>query len=186
MDTNYIYLVFSKTPTWLSRLIGLVTGSNFTHVSISFDNKFDNLYSFCRKYPNNPFYGGFAIESLHKGVYAKSPLSYCLIYKIPVSGTSLKIIKDEVNKFVINADMYKYNFLGLFMVLLNKPFERKNYYFCSQFVTMLLNKSNVWNSPKHITLTKPIDLLKIENKEIIFEGYVYELQYNSIEKRIMV
>lgn len=185
MDKNYIYIVFSKTPTWLSRLIGLVTGGSYTHVSLSFDDKFDNLYSFCRKYPSNPFYGGFATESLYRGVYAKSPSSYCLIYKIPVNDTSLKTIKDEVNKFVINADIYKYNFLGLFMVLLNKPFERKNHYFCSQFVTMLLNKSNVWESPKPTTLTRPTDLLEISDKEIIFEGYINELQYNPLEERIM-
>lgn len=185
MDTQYIYIIFSKTPTWLSRLIRFVTKSSYTHVAISFDDKFDHLYSFCRKYPHNPFYGGFATESLYKGVYANSPSSYCLIYRIPVDNASLDIIKDEINTFIANADIYKYNFLGLFMVLLNKPFERKNHFFCSQFVTMILEKGSIWKSPKHITLTRPTDLLEIKDKEIVFQGYINKLHYNPIEERIM-
>ena len=61
---------------------------------------------------------------------------------------------------------FRYNFLGLIFLLLDKPFERKRHYFCSQFVTMLLEKSDIWHSSKAIGLTRPMDLMIIENKEL--------------------
>lgn len=64
METKYIYLIFSKTGTWLSNLISIITKSPYTHVALSFDDKFNSLYTFGRVNPNNPFSGGFTIESL--------------------------------------------------------------------------------------------------------------------------
>ncbi len=175
MKTEYIYLVFSKTGTWLSRSIGLVTRSPFTHVALSFDDKFDNLYSFGRVNPNNPFSGGFVIESLYDGVYKRSSEAYCAIYKIPITSKQLIKLKEELNKFIYSDIAYKYNFLGLFSVLFHKPYERKSHYFCSQFITKLLSRSNIWHSSKPPGLTRPMDLLLIENKDLIFTGYVAEI-----------
>lgn len=74
---------------------------------------------------------------------------------------------------------FRYNFLGLIFLLLDKPFERKRHYFCSQFVTMLLEKSDIWHSSKAIGLTRPMDLMIIENKELIFKGFVNNIFIND-------
>ena len=179
METKYIYLIFSKTGTWLSNLISIITKSPYTHVALSFDDKFNSLYTFGRVNPNNPFSGGFTIESLNAGVYKKCLSSSCSIYKIPVTFEQLNRLKKELDKFVYSDMTFRYNFLGLIFLLLDKPFERKRHYFCSQFVTMLLEKSDIWHSSKAIGLTRPMDLMIIENKELIFKGFVNHIFIND-------
>lgn len=170
-----IYLVFSRTGTWLSHLIKFITNSQYTHVALSLDSDFNNMYTFGRLNPNNPFSAGLTIESLYAGVYQKSPSCEGLICKIPVSNEQLQELIKEINKYYCSDVEYKYNFLGLFAVLLDKPWKRKHHYFCSQFVTELLTSSNIWNSPKQPELMRPIDLMHIKNKEIVFQGLTNEL-----------
>ena len=182
LKTKHIYLVFSKTGTWLSRLIGFVIKTPYTHVALTFDDKFDTLYTFGRVNPDNPFSGGFTIESLNAGVYKKSSSTYCGIYKMQITSKQLNKLKEELDKFIHSNINYKYNFLGLITLLFGKPLERKTHYFCSQFLTILLDKSDIWHSPKHSGLTRPTDLLLIEDKELVFKGPVQNV--NSAKKDI--
>ena len=175
METEYIYIVFSKTGTWLSSIIDILTKSQYTHVALSFDDEFETLYTFGRINPNNPFSGGFTIESLNAGVYKKNPSTRCAIYKMPITSKQLKRLKKELNKFIHSNTHYKFNILGLISLLFGKPFERKKHYFCSQFVTKLLGESDIWHSPKPYGLTRPTDLLLITNKQLVFEGFVQEI-----------
>ena len=68
---------------------------------------------------------------------------------------------------------------------MNKPLKRENHFFCSEFVTTLLNTSGIWTSPKLPELTRPTDLVEIENKNILYKGLVKEfslanLKYSNI------
>ncbi|MGG7178812.1 hypothetical protein ACQPU1_14550 [Clostridium paraputrificum] len=179
MKEACIYLVFSKTGTWLSRSIGVVTRSNYTHVSLSFDSNFDNMYSFGRLNPNNPFSGGLTTENLQEGVFKKSPTCQCLIYKVPITEKQLVLLKKELDYYITlnNEAKYKYNFLGLFAVLMDKPIKRKRHFFCSQFIALLLEKSSIWESPKSPELTRPTDLILISDKEVLYEGLVHNINY---------
>ena len=96
MEEAYLFIVLSNTGTWLSRSIGYVTKSSYTHVSLSFDNKFDNMYSFARKNPNNPFNAGLTVENINNVVYS-NPYCTCLIYKIPVTLKQLDLLKSELD-----------------------------------------------------------------------------------------
>lgn len=177
MGHDYIYIVLSKTGTWLSRSIGAVTRSNYTHVSLSLDNKFDTMYTFGRKKPTNPFYAGLTIEDINNEIY-QNPYCTCLIYKIPVSRKQLQLLKKELNSYLNSSSQYKYNFLGLFAVLFNIPVKRDKYYFCSQFVSTLLSRSTIWYSPKVPELTRPSDLIQISNGQILYKGFVNNFTYN--------
>ncbi len=174
MNHKYIYLVFSKTGTWLSSLLSIFSETKFVHSSISFDISFTEMYSFGRTNPNNPFSGGFARESLHSGVYKRFKGSECTIYRVKVTEKQYYSLKKDVEKFLEEKDKYRYNFLGLFGILLDKPIKRKYYYFCSQFVSEILIKNNVYKSKKPPELIKTSDLLLIDNKEIIYEGFINE------------
>jgi hypothetical protein len=174
MEYKYIYLVFSKTGTWLSRLIGIFADAKYAHSSISLDDSFTQMYSFGRIHPDNPFIGGFAIENLHEGVYKKSSQTECLIYGIRVSDVQYQDLKSEIDRFLIEKEKYNYNFLGLFFAYFDKSFIRNRYYFCSQFISEVLIKSNIYKSDKSPELISPVDLLSIENKEVIYEGYINE------------
>ncbi|WP_294352909.1 hypothetical protein [uncultured Clostridium sp.] len=173
-----IYLVLSKTGTWLSKSIGFVTQGDYTHASLSLDDSFTHMYSFGRINPNNPFYGGFTIENLYEGVYQRFTKCEVLIYKIPVSHEQYTLLMEQISKYAYSSERYKYNFLGLFTVLMDKPWKREYHYFCSQFISEILSKSNIWYSPKLPELTQPTDLINIENKEIFFKGPVKEFTSN--------
>lgn len=175
MEEPSIYLVFSRTGTWLSRLINITTKSQYTHVALSLDSNFNNMYTFGRLNPNNPFSAGLTIESLYDGVYEKSSSCESLICKIPVTNTQLQALIEEIHRHYNSDIKYRYNFLGLFAVLLDRPWKREHHYFCSQFVTELLINSGIWDSPKQPELTRPIDLININNKEIVFQGLTTEL-----------
>ena len=60
MKQQYIFLVFTKTGTWLSRTLNFFENSDYIHVSLGLDNPLNNLYSFGRTNPSNPF-SGFSI-----------------------------------------------------------------------------------------------------------------------------
>ena len=109
-------------------------------------------------------------ENLHDGVYRKFPDSQCLIYKIEVSEEQFRSIRAQIKEFLKEKEKYRYNFLGLFGVITNRPVKRKNRYFCSQFVAHILMNAGVFHSDKAPELVRPNDLFAVENKQLIYEG----------------
>lgn len=170
-DTS-IYLVFTKTGTWLSKLIYVFSHIKYTHASISFDRSFTKMYSFGRTNPDNPFSGGFVEENLFDGVYKKFSKCECLIYKVSVTEEQYDSLQARVKEFLKEKDAYRYSFLGLFGVLFNIPVKRKNCYFCSQFVSEILIENDIFDCEKTPELIRTDELLSISDKEFVYEGFV--------------
>lgn len=178
MEYTYIYLVFTKTNTWLSRLIGYVSKIEYPHASISLDNSFTRMYSFGRIDPDNPFSGGFTEENLFEGLYKKSGDCRCMIYRLKVNHTQYSAVQAEVSEFISSRDVYRYNLMGLLGVWFNIPIKRRNHYFCSQFVSEILIRSCLLHDEKIPELIRTNDLYTIKNKELIYEGLV--LEYDTL------
>lgn len=172
MEYKYIYLFFSKTGTWLSRTLTIFSETKYVHSSISFDDSFKVMYSFGRLHPNNPFFGGLVEENIYEGVYKKFEDSECLIYKVKVTEEQYYSLKREIKYFLKEKYKYRYNFIGLFGILINTPIKRKNHYFCSQFVSEVLIKSNIYHTDKVPELIKTNDLFSLRNKELVYEGFI--------------
>lgn len=172
MDEKEIYLVLTRTGTWLSKTIGYFTHDEYTHLSISFDDSLNSMFSFGRTNPTNPFSGGFVEENITEGVFKMFPNSKCLVYKMTVSKIQYALLKSGVDKFLQNKDAYKYNVLGLVGIQLNYPIERNYYYFCSQFVFKLLIEAGICNDSINASLSKPTDILNLNNLEFYYEGYI--------------
>lgn len=173
---HYIYLVFSKTGTWLARTLKYFSKTKYVHTSIGFEDTFTEIYSFGRIHVNNPFSGGFVKENLYDGVYKKSKSSECKIFKIPVTEEQYLGLKKDIEFFYTNRSKYRYNFLGLFGILFNRPLNRKYHYFCSQFVYTILKRHNLLDFDKHPELVQTIDLFEIENKSLIYEGLIVDMK----------
>jgi hypothetical protein len=169
---TYIYLVFTRTGTWLSKLIRVFSNIEYPHSSISFDGSFTKMYTFGRTNANNPFSGGFIAENIYEGVYKKYSGSECLIYRVKVSKDQFEQLENEIDNFKKDKEIYRYNFLGLFGVLLNQPLDRKKHYFCSQFVSKVLINSNIYDNDKSPGLIRTNELLEIDNKVKIYEGCI--------------
>lgn len=144
----------------------MYTRKTYNHVSISFDDQLKEIYSFGRKQPANPFIGGFVKEQLKTGLLNKAR---CRIYSCTVSETEYKEMLNKVRQMEARKELYKYNLLGLFAILLNIRLNRTNAFFCSQFVATILNEKHgmVHKSPSLIT---PYDLMSLQDLEFVYQG----------------
>jgi hypothetical protein len=165
-----IYIVISQTGTLFSRLLALYTKDPYNHASIAFDSSLQEMYSFGRRRRYNMLDSGFIIESISGGLFIFFPQARCCVLEIPVTDAEYSAIRDEVDRFCRNHKKYKYNLLGVFTYIFGKSLAREDYYFCSQFVSYLLNKTSFWiRAPQ---FTRPMDFMSIPNRRIIYEGKV--------------
>ena len=181
-----IYVVLTKSGTYLSKFIHIITRANYTHASMSFEDELQPLYSFSRFQAFPPLPAGLNNESLDNGVYKKYSHIPCAVYKIDVDEKTYQKAKGEVEEMLKNADYYRFNILGLALCGCRIPLTRKRYYFCSQFVSHILETANVIELPHRPSLMRPSDYTKIEDLECVFEGKLNELKehLNTYEKII--
>ena len=177
MENKEIYIILSRTGTTFSNIIALFTQKPYSHVSISLDNSFTKMYSFGRINPAKVLPAGFVYENLYDGVFAMFPESKCLIYKVNVTEKQYNNLVNEIRLFENNKDNLKYNILGTSLVYFNIPRKRENYYFCSEFVSEVLINSGIFNTDKKPEEILPLDLLAVENKTLIYEGYINKLNF---------
>lgn len=176
MNETSIYLVFTKSNTWLSRTIGFFEPTEYIHTALALTDDFDTLYSFGRQNPDDPFSGGFAMESLYRGVYQRSPESPVSIYRMRVTEAQHAALKLHIQGFLSNKEHYRYNLLGLVSCYFQKPLERQRHYFCSEFVSEALSVAKVLELERPPSLTRTMDLLSMGNKELVFKGRIGDLQ----------
>ena len=166
MSNAKVYLLFTNTGTLFTKLISLYTKHALNHVSIAFDEQLEEIYSFGRKNPYNPFIGGFVKEQLNEGLMKHAD---CAVYSLSVTKEEYEKMKEEVLKIEGNKELFKYNLIGLFAILFNQRIERKNAFFCSQFVATILNmKKNLLE--KAPSLVTPQDLMSLGTLRLVYQG----------------
>lgn len=156
-----IYILLTRSTTILSRLVYFITRDKYTHVSISFEKELQPLYSSSRKNGCTLFPAGPCKESFYYGYMGTHKEIPCALYELKVSDEVYEMAKSEVEKIMADADNYHFNILGLILCRLNIPYHRKNNYFCSQFVSEILERSNAIKLPKDYTLMRPSDYMKL-------------------------
>jgi hypothetical protein len=176
MKEKKIYLLFTDTGTLLTKLIKLYTKKPFNHVSLSFDYQLTEIFSFGRKKHYNPFTGGFVSEKLGRGLFKKAR---CEVYSYTISEMDYDQMIKKVRQMEAEKDLYKYNFIGLFAIILNLNFNRKNAFFCSQFVaTIISEKMDALD--KIPCLVTPQDLMNLDKLQLVYKG---ELNYYPPNKK---
>lgn len=184
MNDAKVYLLFTNTGTMFTKLIQLYTRHSLNHASIAFDEQLEELYSFGRKKPYNPLIGGFVKEHVSKGLMKHAE---CAVYCLSVSKEEYELMREEVRRFEQRKEQMKYNLMGLFAVMFNKKWERKNAFFCSQFVATVLNnkKGLLYKAPCLIT---PQDLTNIERLELVYKGKLafYVNPYKKMARQLSV
>ncbi len=138
-----IYIVLTHTGTILSRIIKSYTKDEFSHVSISLDETLENMYSFGRINPYNPFIGGFVHEYINKGTFKRFYNTKAKIYSLEVSDKQYEIIKNEIKFIELEKNKYKFNIAGLFAVGFSKKIGGENSFYCAEFVKYLFEKAKI-------------------------------------------
>ncbi|MFD1737140.1 hypothetical protein ACFSCX_11310 [Bacillus salitolerans] len=173
-ETKTVYVLLTDTGSIFNKLIKWFTKAPYNHVSIVFDENLNEIYSFGRKYPRNPLIAGFIREDVYFGTYRYFYNTKCLLLKIDVTSKEFVHIRNVIQYFNNNKELYTYNWLGLVGVAFRYPIHSRNKYFCSQFVAEVFEKSglDLWNLPS--TLVTPNDFLIHPRFQLVYEGRLYD------------
>lgn len=165
-----IYIVVSQTGTILSKVIRVVTGDTYNHASISLDSRMENMYSFGRRHPYNPVWGGFVQESPNSGTFKRFAETQAVILSLSVDEEQYRRIGKFLERMYKNRKIYHYNYIGLFLALFHKPYHHKNWYYCSEFVQEVLEQSGVVTKEMFEEIIKPMHFLKLPEASVIYRG----------------
>lgn len=181
-----VYILLSANKTNIGTMIRSVTGEPYSHVSIAFSRNLKDLFSFSNRRgtysDGTPLIGGLVEEDLSDDIFKEST---CALYTAHVSQNELTKMKRKLNKFIKNKKDLRYSTLGLFSVLLNKEWERRRHFFCSQFVAEILKSSGKrLSSSKPPSLTTPMDIVKNENFELVYEGPLNKLNKQVLKESV--
>lgn len=170
MENDKLYIVLTQTYSILAKTIKLITKDTYSHASLSFDKKCNEMYSFGRKYRYFPFYGIFKKENLKEGLF-KNKGSLIAIYEINVTENQFDEAKKRVGQ--IKNNNKGYNIIGLLLAKFRIKLNRSKYY-CSEFVYDVLSYKDVNLINDKDVRFKPEELIKGLNGKKIFEGEIRE------------
>lgn len=176
-----IYILLTKTNSTLSRAIASRTKEDYVHASIVLDRHLEYGYSFSRRKMRNPLVGGFVREEYAQWVeYFKDV--QCCIYELEVSEQEYRNIKEIIRSFDDEKEKYKYHFLGLLAQSVKIDYERKNKFFCTQFVAHVLSESGALKMDKQPLHTRSEDFRNHEELKLVYEGALEPILYEAIEE----
>ena len=166
-----VYILLTDTSSVLTKLIKMYTKKPYNHASLAFDERLEYTYSFGRLNPDNPFIGGFTHERLDLGVFKSAR---CVLYSLDVTHNQYKKMREKVSKMEMDKEKYKYNFIGLFGTITKREFKRKNAYFCSEFVSKVLQDAGLFPEDLPPFLVKPDDIAKYLDVRVEYQGSLCE------------
>ncbi len=180
-----VYILLTRTDTFMSRIIAAVTQARYTHASLSLDYGLNRMYSFGRLYAYFPFIGCFKREETTSGVYARFRRSPCVLFELKVTETSYNAICAHIGELERHASRYKYNLLGLFTNYIGLPVRREHHYFCSEFVADTLVRGDALRLARDPSLVRPSDFLEMVELKPVFAGTIETLD-EFIRQRVRV
>lgn len=179
-----IYIVLTHTGTLLSKGIKKWTKDEFSHVSISLDQDLDEMYSFGRIHPYNPFCAGLIHEKQNQGTFKRFKKTKAAIYAIEITDEQYVKIRSTVYTMYRNRKNYKFNILGLLAIGFHKSIKKRNCFYCAEFVKYVLDSAEVnVNLPEK--LVRPENFKYIENKELEYYGLFRKFNKASALKQYL-
>jgi hypothetical protein len=169
-----IYLILTQTSSNLSRIIKLFTRAKYNHMSLSFTPSLEPMYSFGRRQPYNPFWGGYVKEAPRKGTFGRFPKTIAAVLELSVEESVYQAMLDKVEAMYRCRERYGYDFIGLCLSAFHIDYRRSNKYYCSSFAAEVLRECRV---PGFETIQKraePSHFLTYPNAKLIYQGLLKE------------
>ena len=173
MKTLYIFL--TRSGTLLSNLVYSLTGAQYTHVSLAFDEDLSTLYSSTRKNGYTMFPAGPSREYLNRGVFLMRENIPCALYALEVTDEAYTRAKRRTQHMMHHGELYRFNSLGLLLCWMHIRWQRRRHYFCSQFVSEVLEQSGALALPKDSTLMHPNDYPLLPQLKCLYKGRLADL-----------
>ena len=170
INMKKIYIILSQTDTVLARTLKLLTRAEYNHASISLDESMNEIYSFGRLSPNNPFVGGFVRESKNGGTFKRFYKTRAVILRTEISDEDYESIQGYFRSMYAHRREYCYNYKGLFLAFFGKAYRNERHFYCSEFVRHILIRFQIESSESFDEIVKPIDFLALKNWEVVYKG----------------
>ena len=170
-----IYILLTRSGTLLSKLVYAVTGASYTHASMAFDAELSCLYSSTRKNGYTMFPAGPSREYLNRGVFRLRENIPCALYALEVTDEAYARAKRRADHMMNHGELYRFNSVGLLLCALHIRWNRRRHYFCSQFVSEVLEKSGAMELPKDSTLMHPNDYTLLPQLKCLYKGRLADL-----------
>ena len=172
-----IYFVMTDTGTILSKIVKYFMKDEYGHVSISLDKNLNKMYSFGRINPYIAFLGGFVQEKTNEGTFKRFTNTKTRILEYDVDEKQYAKLMDNIEKFKLNKNKYKFNTAGLFAIYFNKKISKENYFYCAEFVKHITKESNInLNLPE---LIRPENFKELNNSRLVYKGLLREYKINN-------
>ena len=168
MEERAIHILLTRSGTWFSRLIHLATQDDYTHASIGLDGPAGPFYSFARKYEHFALPAGLVEEQ----VTGRRRAVPCCLYELSVSPEIYASLRRQISAMYAQRQRYHYNLLGALSCFFNLPLDRRDHYFCSQFVAELLQDCGAAELPKPPALLRPSDLCRVNGLRAVHQGCI--------------
>ena len=176
-----IYIVLTYTGTNLSKIIKMYTRDKFSHASIAFDEELEQMYSFGRLNPYNPFFGGFVHENINSGTFGRFKKTNASVYSLEVEDEQFYKMQETIKNIEENKEKYDFNVMGLFAVALNLKIQKKNSFYCAEFVKHVLENGGMGTHLPRII--RPDHFEKLENLHLEYEGKFNEYKPKQVNKK---
>lgn len=176
-----VYIVLMHTKTLPARFIKFFTGYAYTHVGLSLDESCEEIYSFGRKQIHSFLKSGFTKEKKNGAFFQKFRHTRCQIYEIKTSDNCYETLKNNLIHMELHKDLYKYDFLGIFLRYFKIPYFKENYFVCSYFVAKVLVDAEILHFAKEPYFVEPKDFSKFTELKKIYEGKYISYQNEVIE-----
>lgn len=174
-NTFPVYILLTRSDTYFSRLIHMMTAEDFTHVSICLDSDLRHFYSFGRKSDLFMFPAGFVREDLRGGIFQRYSYMPCALYELQVSRLVYEQIQQRITQMQHMAEAYHYSCLGVLLCKFDFAFQRQYHYFCSQFVADLLQQSGALEFAKAASLVQPGDFCRLPELQLRYRGQLNQM-----------
>ena len=113
---------------------------------------------------------GFVEEHKNGKFFSKFKETNCRIYELDVNEKQYKKLKKRILYMKDHEELFKYDYIGIFLRYFKLPIIFKNKFVCSYFVAKLLEDAEICKFPKECHFIEPRDFESIDNLNEIYTG----------------
>ena len=139
----YIYLLITRTPTVVGRVIRSVLDNKYNHMSVCTEKDLSEIYSFGRISVKNFIVGGPLKESYYTlSLGSNSDVELC-VFKIPVTKQQYEKVQYFIHSVFYDADGYIYNLPAAIGTVFKRRIRVRKCYTCIEFCKEALLFANI-------------------------------------------
>lgn len=167
-NTQYIYIVLSRTQTGVARMLRTFGRLEYNHVAISLDRDFTELYSFARSEQYGFLTGRLVHETTDRYLVNGKRGVPILVYKLPVTEEELDWIRGTIDEIMADPQ-FVYNFFSVLTYPVLGGFSTYKAFSCIEFVAYILQHLG-YDIEKPLFEYRPDDLQPLLEDYLCYDG----------------